>query len=55
MGVAAPRASVGRPTGWAVRVHDPLKSLVMGPSLLDNCCILKTSFTINQGERPLNN
>ena len=31
MGVAAPRAPVG---GW---VHDPLKSLVMGPSLLDNC------------------
>ena len=28
MGVAALRA---------VGVHDPLKSLVMGPSLLDNC------------------
>ena len=31
MGVAAPWAPVG------VGVHDPLKSFVMGPSLLNNC------------------
>ena len=31
MGVAVPRTLVG------VWVHDPLKSFVMGPNLLDNC------------------
>ena len=33
MGVAAPKA----PVQWAVGVHEPLKSLVRGSSLLDNC------------------
>ena len=30
---------------WAFGVHEPLNSLVTGPSLLDNCLISKTSFT----------
>ena len=39
---------------WVVGVHDPLKSLVTGSSLVGNCYIAnsKTSFTIHQGELP---
>ena len=32
---------------WAVRVYDPLKSLVTGPSLLGNC-YLEKKFLKNQ-------
>ena len=48
MGVAAPQAPVG---SWGV--HDPLKSLVMGPSLLDNFYpeFRKQVSQINQADR----
>ena len=41
MGVAVPRAPVG------TRSRNPLKSLVMGPSLLVNC-YLEIKFEVNQ-------
>ena len=40
--VAAPQAPVG---GWGPR-SDPLKSLVMGPSLLDNCYLENKSHKL---------